>query len=219
VAKSLVTAAAGGPRVRYRLIETTRAYSLEKLVEAGEFHAVARRNAEYFLEMLERTEPEWETGRTTEWAAEYGREIDNLRAALDWAFSPGGDASIGIALTSAAVPQWMHLSLLDECRGRAERALAVLNRGATADRRREMKLYAALGVSLRYGRSRGAYTEVVAALTRALELAESLDDVDYQLRSGSCRPFASSTVSIRPHWPWPRDSALWLRTGPIRMVR
>ena len=35
---------------------------------------------------------------------DYGRQIDNLRAALDWAFSPAGDASIGLALTTAAVP-------------------------------------------------------------------------------------------------------------------
>ncbi len=37
VAKSLVTADAGGATIRYRLLETTRAYSLERLVQAGEF--------------------------------------------------------------------------------------------------------------------------------------------------------------------------------------
>ena len=44
-----------------------------------------------------------------EWLALYRPRIDNLRAALDWAFSPGGDAAIGVALTAAAVPLWMHL--------------------------------------------------------------------------------------------------------------
>jgi hypothetical protein len=41
---------------------------------------------------------------TGEWRANYARELDNFRAALDWAFSPGGDSSIGVALTTAAVP-------------------------------------------------------------------------------------------------------------------
>src|SRR6202045_1414002 len=49
VAKSLVTADSDGVRVRYRLLETPRAYSLEKLVQAGEFEAVARRHARRYL--------------------------------------------------------------------------------------------------------------------------------------------------------------------------
>jgi predicted ATPase len=48
------------------------------------------------------------------------------------------------ALTAAAVPLWMHSSLLDECRGRVERALAALRAGADWDARCEMKLHAAL---------------------------------------------------------------------------
>jgi tetratricopeptide (TPR) repeat protein len=107
--------------------------------------------------------------------------IDNLRAALDWAFSPRGDASLGVALTVAAVPLWMQLSLLEECRGRAEQALAVLSGVARLDTRREMKLQAALAVSLRY--TRGAVPETGAAITKALELAEDLDDAEYQLRA------------------------------------
>ena len=54
------------------------------------------------------------------------REIDNLRAALDWAFSPKGDLETGIALTIGVVPLWVRQSLLAECRGRVEQALATL---------------------------------------------------------------------------------------------
>jgi tetratricopeptide (TPR) repeat protein len=75
----------------------------------------------------------------------------------------------------------MHLSLLDECRGRAEQALAALAAGADRDPRHEMTLHAALGASLIY--AGGAVPEIGAAWTRALELAESLDDAEYQLRS------------------------------------
>ena len=52
-----------------------------------------------------------------------------LRAALDWAFSRDGDAQIGIALTAAAVPLWMQLSLVEECRRRVERALDCFTEG------------------------------------------------------------------------------------------
>jgi hypothetical protein len=32
--------------------------------------------------------------------ARYEREIDNVRAVLDWSFSPVGDVAIGVALTA-----------------------------------------------------------------------------------------------------------------------
>jgi predicted ATPase/DNA-binding winged helix-turn-helix (wHTH) protein len=181
VAKSLVTADAGAGRVRYRLLETTRAYSLEKLVQAGELDAVARRHARRQLDLFESAEAEAETRPTDEWLADYVPRIDELRAALDWSFSPGGDASIGVALTAAAVPLWMHLSLMEECSARVERALAAIAAGAGRDARREMQLHAALTASLIY--TRGAVSEVSAAGTKALEIAESLDDAEYQLRS------------------------------------
>jgi predicted ATPase/DNA-binding winged helix-turn-helix (wHTH) protein len=181
VAKSLVLTEADGRTGRYRLLDTTRSYALEKLAQSGELDAVARRHAEFYRDLFEQAETEWETRPTAEWLADYGWRLDNLRAALDWAFSPAGDASVGVALTAAAVPLGMHLSLMAECRGRVERALAALGAGANCDARREMKLHAALAASLMY--TGGAVPEIGAAWTKALEIAESLDDAEYQLRS------------------------------------
>jgi predicted ATPase len=70
---------------------------------------------------------------------------------------------------------------LDECRTRVELALATIKGEEEADARREMKLHAARGASLMY--TRGAVPESGAAWTRALEVAESLDNAEYQLRS------------------------------------
>jgi predicted ATPase len=123
-----------------------------------------------------------ETRPTVEWLGDYGRQIDNLRAALDWAFSPGGDASIGVALAAAAAPLWIHLSLMEECRGRVERALAAIAAGTGRDARCEMKLHVALAQSLRYSRGAG-FSEIGVAGTRALEIAESLGNAEYQLRA------------------------------------
>jgi predicted ATPase len=179
VTKSLVTADGGGPAVRYRLLETTRAYALEKLAEGGEFDATARRHARRYLELFERAAAEAETRPTDEWLADYGPRIDNIRAALDWAFSPNGDLSIGVALTIAAVPLWVQLSLMAECCERVERALANIGPGSSPAPRREMQLYAALGASLMY--TKGPVPDTGAAWTRALELAESLGDATVQL--------------------------------------
>jgi predicted ATPase/DNA-binding winged helix-turn-helix (wHTH) protein len=179
VTKSLVTADSGGAMVRYRLLETTRAYALEQLVQAGEFEAAARRHAGRYLDLFEAAEAESETRPTDEWLADYGPRIDNVRAALDWAFSATGDSSIGVALTISSVPLWFQLSLMEECRGRVERALASIAPGSSRMQRSEMQLYAALGASLMY--TKGPVPETGAAWTRALELAESLGNAAFQL--------------------------------------
>ena len=211
VAKSLVSADLSRTVPSYRLLETTRAYALERLTGDAEFDAVARRHAEYYRALIEAAAAEWNSRPSAAWLATYAGHLDNVRAALDWAFSPGGDAAIGVALTVASVPLWMHLSLMEECHVRAKRALASLNDTAGCDPRREMQLYSALGGSLNYARS--SVEESDAAWNRALELAERLDDVEYQLRAlwalwtfrvlrGECRETLAlarrfSTVAIR----------------------
>ena len=182
VAKSLVVADVGTSSMPYRLLDTTRAYALEKLDASGERTTVARRHAEYYRDLFDQAEAEANAKPAAEWGAEYGRAIGNLRAALDWAFSPDGDPSIGVALTAAAVPLWVHLSLVDECRRRVEQALAVLRSGAGLDIRQEMKLQAARARTALYTGT-GGVADVGAAWTAALALAEKLEDTEYQLRS------------------------------------
>src|SRR5439155_21232627 len=103
VGKSLVSTDVGGARLHYRLLETTRAYAREKLIESAEFDHFARRHAEYYRELFQHAEAELETRPTAEWLSVYRPHIDDLRAALDWAFSSSGDVSVGVALTAATV--------------------------------------------------------------------------------------------------------------------
>jgi predicted ATPase/DNA-binding winged helix-turn-helix (wHTH) protein len=179
VTKSLVTVEVGSVIAHYRLHETTRAYALEKLAEGGEFEQVARRHANYYRDLFDRAETELETLPAPAWLASYGRQIGQVRAALDWAFSPAGAAEVGVALTVAAVPLWVLLSLMEECRGRVERALS--GPADNRDARRDMQLYAALGAALFL--TKGSSPETLTAWTSAFEIAESLDDADYRLRA------------------------------------
>src|SRR5216683_1391166 len=126
VAKSLVVADVSGAAPRFRLLDTTRAYAIEKLDGSGEREPIARRHAEHYRNVFEHAENEAAVRTTGEWLADYAQETDNLRAALDWAFSPGGDGSIGVALTAAAAPLWVRLSVLEECRSRTKQALHAL---------------------------------------------------------------------------------------------
>ena len=180
VGKSLLSTEVGGASLRYRLLETTRAYARDKLIESAELDRVAPRHAEYYRDLFQRAEAEFETQPTAEWLAAYRPHIDDVRVALDWAFSPSGDVGVGAALTAAAVPLWTHLSLLSECRARVEQAIASLGSQVPADPRRDLRLHLALGHAILHTRASGA-PDMNAAFTKALELAEIIDDTRYRL--------------------------------------
>ncbi|MET4215608.1 putative ATPase/DNA-binding winged helix-turn-helix (wHTH) protein [Bradyrhizobium sp. LB7.2] len=181
VVKSLVLADIRGDSPHYRLLDTTRAYALEKLHAAGEHPDAACREAKYYCGVFARAEADSEVRPQAEWLAIYGRHIDNVRTSLDWAFSSGGDSQLGAALTAAAVPLWVQLSLLTECRERTELALARLDPTASNAPRLRMQLSAARGWSLMYGVGRAR--EAGPAWAETLRLAEQLGDRDYLLRA------------------------------------
>ncbi|TXG02862.1 transcriptional regulator [Burkholderia territorii] len=123
VSKSLLSLESAHGAPRYRLLTTTRAYALQQLENNGECAAAARAHANYFHTLF-RLAPGDADGQLAESRLDViRRELGNLRAALDWAFSPNGDAQVGIALAAVAVPCLFDLSLVDECRERARVAL------------------------------------------------------------------------------------------------
>jgi predicted ATPase/DNA-binding winged helix-turn-helix (wHTH) protein len=125
VAKSLISVETSGQSVQYRLLDSMRAYARQKLEQSGEVAVLLRRHAQHHLALFRRAEAEWENRSPEDWLAEHGRGIDDVRAALNWAFSDGGDADLGAALSVVSAPFWIHLSFVDECRRNTDRALDV----------------------------------------------------------------------------------------------
>jgi predicted ATPase/DNA-binding winged helix-turn-helix (wHTH) protein len=178
VAKSLVTRDGSVTAGRWRLLDTIRAYGLGRLAESGEAEQVARRCAEFFRDLFVRAALGSSRELATADLAQYAREIDNVRAAIDWSFSPSGDAGIGVALTAAYAPIWLNLSLAAELRDRAEHALERVD--ANLSTRTHMELQIALGTCLTI--TLGSIERTRSVLTTALEIAECLDDLDAQVR-------------------------------------
>ncbi len=174
VGKSLISADVSGPAVQYRLLDTTRAYAMQKLIESGEIQDLARRHAEHYCDLLRQIAADWEEHRA--WQEEYGRRIDDVRAALKWAYSSDGDTLVGLALTFAAIPFWLELSLLDEGREGIERALDGLLAQPAYDERDELKLRIALGHTMWH--SVHPMAENYGQYAKALALAEKLGDRD-----------------------------------------
>lgn len=104
VDKSLVSAEMDGERVIYRLMNTTRGYCLEWLMDSGDHAAVRRRHAEHICAVLERAQSEWASRPASEWAPSYGRVVDDLRGALDWTSRDASNRPLRIRLTLAGIP-------------------------------------------------------------------------------------------------------------------
>jgi len=178
--KSLVSADVGGPAVHYRLLDTTRAFAAQRLLAAGEAEQLRRRHAEDVINYLTRAEQESHRLCSSDWVAQHGHRINDVRSALTWSYSSGGDRRLGIALTIAAIPLWTQLSLLAECCEYAERALqggADQLELAGQDR---MMLCAALGFALLY--TQGPRPETEALWREGLRIADASADVQYQLK-------------------------------------
>jgi predicted ATPase/DNA-binding winged helix-turn-helix (wHTH) protein len=181
VDKSLIAANATGAEIRYRLPNSTRAYALAKLQEEGEAAETLDRHARYFRDLFAAAEHESKTALVDRWVDRYASNVENVRLALDWAFSAEGDVSIGISLAVNTIPLWMHLSLADECRLQVERALSALSVTPDRDRHRELRLLTAFAGSLQ--NTQGPSPQTKVAWENARKIAESLNDSDYRLRT------------------------------------
>ncbi len=120
VDKSLVAADPAEPP-RYRLLETTRAYALEKLADAGETIRLIERHARAVCDLFVQTEEArfGESGTLSLHAfmQRLAPELDNARAALAWAMGDPGDIDIAVALVRASAEVFRTLRLAQEALG------------------------------------------------------------------------------------------------------
>ena len=131
VDKSLVLAEPDGDALRYRLLESTRMYALEKLSASGEREPIGARHLRHFrdrfTEIRARTE---RTGQRAHLIHALASELDDVRAGLDAALA-GGDAIAGAALLAAIGRGWEGIGLRREGLTRNEAFLAALPKSET----------------------------------------------------------------------------------------
>src|SRR5262249_51945654 len=73
-----------GQELRLVMLETIREYGLERLTMNGEMEATREANANYYLAVAEKAEPEFAGPRQAMWLERLEREHENLRAVMQW---------------------------------------------------------------------------------------------------------------------------------------
>jgi predicted ATPase/DNA-binding winged helix-turn-helix (wHTH) protein len=179
VEKSLMATRIDESQAQYRLLDTTRAYALEKLEEHAEADVVLRRHAEYVAGSLESQQAALLALLKTESASTHSGQLRNIRAALEWSFGPNGDDKIATRLAAASTQLFLELSLLIECRVWADRAIARLS-DQHKNSRLEMEITTSLSLALMH--SEGNSEVVRKAYSRALDVAAMQGDSAYELQ-------------------------------------
>jgi predicted ATPase/DNA-binding winged helix-turn-helix (wHTH) protein len=113
LAKFLASVDLSRPVVRHRLLDTTRAYAGGKLEDAGEREVLRQRHAHYYRELLRATSAK---EISSDEVAASGMDLDDVRAALRWAFDDGGDMLVGADIAAYSAPLWLGKGLLAEGR-------------------------------------------------------------------------------------------------------
>jgi len=211
VAKSMVATRPIGAMMRYRLLDTTRAYALQTRVDDLDVADLAARHATYYRRWLEQTGIEWPTLSTGVQRAPHFAGLNNVRAALEWCFGVDGNVAIGVGLAAAAAPVFLAMSLLTECHRWSQRAILALG-DTTRGGIEEMHLQSGLGMSLMFTRG---HTEVArAAFARGLEIAEQRGDLrDQMLLFGPLHMFHFRIGDFRGSLQYAERSAAVARTG------
>jgi predicted ATPase/class 3 adenylate cyclase len=116
VDKSLVVADTSREPERFSLLESTRAYALEKLASLRERDALARRHAGYFARLALTADQASGNLPVAAVLASLEPEVDNFRAVLEWALKDAHDVAVGGSLAGALEQLWYEGGLSAEGR-------------------------------------------------------------------------------------------------------
>jgi predicted ATPase/class 3 adenylate cyclase len=169
VAWSLLRSDVSDGDVRLSMLETVREDAVERLASEGRLDDLRRRHAERFLELAATAESELAGPAQAEWLERLEREIDNIRATLEWCLSTGRVEDALRAL-SALERFWRARGHVTEARRWLAQGLAKAD-GLSAEVRAR-----ALWTAAHEAMMQSDYPAAVPALEEALGLFRELGD-------------------------------------------
>jgi predicted ATPase/DNA-binding SARP family transcriptional activator len=156
---------------RYRMLDTIRAYCLERLTEAEEADAVRDRMCGYYLTLAETADPLLRTGAQRPWFGVLAAESRNMQAAMRWAVDRG-DADTALRFAASLAWFWWVSNQHGDCEALARAALAL---DAAGSRREDRASVEARGVCAVIAASSGWDMEPARELVDAAVAAAAAD--------------------------------------------
>lgn len=155
---------------RFVMLETIRAYALERLNASGEIVQLRHQHAYYYLQMAETIEHHLKGAQQATWLHKLDIEYSNLRTALEWSLTPNGNREIGTRIASALWLFWNIRGHLNEGRSWFTRMLEA------SDSVTPQVRVVALARASWLARQQGDYPQVAVLANEGLTLARALGD-------------------------------------------
>ncbi len=112
---------------RFGMLETIRAYAVERLAESGETPALQASHAQYFGNIIaSQVLVGLYSDKASDWLNWLERELDNIRATLTWSIANPPAIQLGSAMVWILMWFWYRRGYLGEGRMWTEKALEVL---------------------------------------------------------------------------------------------
>ncbi|WP_406836474.1 ATP-binding protein [Streptomyces sp. AHU1] len=123
LAQSVLSREETAAGVRYRMLDTVRAYGAHWLAAAGDAERLRRRHRDWYMGLVTWCELDWFSPRQGEVAARVETELPNLRRALEYSLGEPGEAHLGQYLAGSLWFYWVGCGRLSEGRHWLERSV------------------------------------------------------------------------------------------------
>ncbi|MFJ9040732.1 ATP-binding protein [Streptomyces sp. NPDC102406] len=125
LAQSVVAREESAAGVRYRMLDTVRAYGAEWLEQTGDGRRMRRRHRDWYMGLATWCELDWFSARQGEVAARIDAELANLRTALEFCLTEPGETHLGQYLAGTLWFYWAGCGRLAEGRHWLERSVGL----------------------------------------------------------------------------------------------
>jgi predicted ATPase/DNA-binding winged helix-turn-helix (wHTH) protein len=180
-AKSMLSVEQLAGEMRYRLLDSTRAFAGNLRETSGEMPAVSEGHARLMLEIFTRANADQSRPSARQWYAIYANHLDDLRRAIGWALFRHGDTLLGMQLVASGIPLWHELSLSEEARRNCEQALFEFNRTRCDDAALKLKLLVGLAAVSSYISADAE--KAIGTFEAAIQLSRQIGDTNAECRA------------------------------------
>jgi non-specific serine/threonine protein kinase len=156
--------------VRLRLLDTVRDYGRQRLEQTGEYRESRQRHRDWYRQLARQAEAGWFSAMQIQWLDRVRREMSNLREALEFSISEGGQIALDFA--ADLHPFWFLRGPFSEARRWLDRALGAASKEPTTARARA--LYAASLIASTQGDIAAANILVAEGRELAQRIADPL---------------------------------------------
>jgi predicted ATPase/class 3 adenylate cyclase len=192
VDKSLVLATERSGSMRYRMLETIRAYALERIEEAGALEEVRRRHADHYTAFVADAGIGLKGADERAWLERVEDELDNLRAVVAWSLD-GDDPEAAVIIVSSLALQGLRI---EATVGAWAAAVAQSRRAERLDR--YPVALAFVGLSLH---GQGRFEEADRIGGEALARLDGSSDALIACRVLSLRTAVTASGGLNPYEP------------------